>query len=40
VPGYVYWIVSGAGAGDARAWRLRDDRTGFDEVSIVTRGDG
>src|SRR5688572_13268689 len=37
VPGYVYWIVSGSG--DVRAWRLRDDRTGFDEVDVVTRDD-
>ena len=37
VPGYVYWIVSGSG--DVRAWRLRDDRTRFDEVDVVTRDD-
>ena len=37
VPGYVYWIVSGSG--EVRAWRLRDDRTQFDEVDIVTRDD-
>jgi desampylase len=37
LPGYVYWIVSRSG--DLRAWRLRDDRTQFDEVDAVTRGD-
>ena len=37
IPGYVYWIVSRSG--DLRAWRLRDDRTRFDEVDVVTRGD-
>jgi desampylase len=37
VPGYVYWIVSRSG--DVRAWRLRADRTGFDEVDVVTRDD-
>jgi desampylase len=37
VPGYVYWIVSRSG--ELRAWRLRDDRTRFDEVEVVTRGD-
>src|SRR5688500_18712083 len=34
VPGYVYWIVSRSG--EVRAWRLRDDRTQFDEVDFVT----
>jgi desampylase len=37
LPGYVYWIVSGTGA--VRAWRLREDRTQFDEVDVVTHGD-
>ena len=37
LPGYVYWIVSRSG--ELRAWRLRDDRTRFDEVDVVTRGD-
>jgi proteasome lid subunit RPN8/RPN11 len=37
VPSYVYWIISGSG--DVRAWRLRDDRSRFDEVDVVTRGD-
>jgi len=31
VPGYIYWI---AGGEDVRAWRLREDRSGFDEVMI------
>ena len=30
VPGYLYLILSGNG--DARAWRLREDRSAFDEV--------
>jgi desampylase len=37
LPGYVYWIVSSSG--ELRAWRLRDDRTRFDEVDVVTRAD-
>jgi len=31
LPGYIYLIVPAEGA--ARAWRLREDRSGFDEVS-------
>lgn len=37
VPGYHYWIAARSGA--VRAWRLRDDRSGFDEVDIASRGD-
>jgi proteasome lid subunit RPN8/RPN11 len=35
-PWYSYVIVpaAAAGAGEPRAWRLRDDRTGFDEQEI------
>ena len=29
VPGYIHLIVAGT---EARAWRLRHDRSGFDEV--------
>jgi proteasome lid subunit RPN8/RPN11 len=36
VPGYQYWIASRS---DVRAWRLRDDRSGFDEVDIASRDD-
>jgi desampylase len=36
LPGYVYWIASRT---EVRAWKLRDDRTCFDEVSIATRDD-
>jgi proteasome lid subunit RPN8/RPN11 len=32
VPGYVYLIVDGA-RGDVRCWRLRVDRSGFDELT-------
>lgn len=32
VPGYTYWI---AARHEVRAWRLRDDRSGFDEVAIA-----
>ncbi|MGQ0563031.1 MAG: Mov34/MPN/PAD-1 family protein [Gemmatimonadota bacterium] len=38
LPGYIYWIASSEG--EVRAWRLREDRSGFDEVSITNRGDG
>ena len=38
LPGYVYWIASRTG--EVRAWRLRDDRTAFDEVEVATRDDG
>lgn len=31
-PGYVYVIVDAA-AGSVRAWRLHDDRSGFDELA-------
>jgi desampylase len=37
LPGYVYWIASRRG--EVRAWRLRDDRSRFDEVSIATHDD-
>lgn len=37
-PGYVYWIASQGG--EVRAWRLRDDRTAFDEVDVAARDDG
>jgi proteasome lid subunit RPN8/RPN11 len=32
VPGYIYLIVTNEG--DLRAWRLRPDRSGFDEVLV------
>lgn len=32
LPGYIYLIASGAG--DVRAWLLREDRSCFDEVEI------
>lgn len=32
VPGYIHVIASRSGA--VRAWRLRDDRTGFDEMDL------
>ncbi len=36
-PGYVYLIVGRGHAGaEARAWRLRQDRRAFDEVSMRT----
>jgi proteasome lid subunit RPN8/RPN11 len=31
VPGYLYLVVGAVG--EIRAWRLRDDRSGFDELS-------
>lgn len=31
VPGYIYWIAAHK---QIRAWRLREDRSGFDEVMI------
>ncbi|MGQ0815056.1 MAG: Mov34/MPN/PAD-1 family protein [Gemmatimonadota bacterium] len=37
VAGYIYWIASRTGA--VRAWRLREDRSGFDEMSIAHRDD-
>jgi desampylase len=37
LPGYIYLIVSPSER--ARAWRLRDDRSGFDEIEIDERGD-
>lgn len=33
LPGFVYVIV--AAGGDVRAWRLRDDRTAFNEVDLT-----
>jgi proteasome lid subunit RPN8/RPN11 len=38
LPGYIYLILSAQDG--ARAWRLRDDRSGFDEVSGFTGGNG
>ena len=32
LPGFLYWIASRAGV--VRAWRLRDDRSCFDEVTL------
>ncbi len=37
LPGYIYLIVPGSGA--ARAWRLRPDRSGFDEIEQFIRDD-
>lgn len=37
VPGYLYLIA--ARAGELRAWQLRDDRSGFDEIDLATRDD-
>jgi proteasome lid subunit RPN8/RPN11 len=41
-PWYTYVIieVNARRAGQCRAWRLRDDRTGYDPVAIVADGDG
>lgn len=36
LPGYIYLI---AARNDLRAWQLRDDRSGFDEVSLADRDD-
>ena len=32
VPGYTYWIATRQ---EVRAWRLRDDRSGFDEAVLT-----
>lgn len=36
-PGYLYLIQTATGGepGEVRGWRLRDDRSGFDEVEVV-----
>lgn len=33
VPGYIHVIASRTG--EVRAWRLRDDRSGFDEIDLA-----
>ena len=33
LPGYLYVIID-VGRGEVRCWRLRDDRSGFDELSL------
>lgn len=38
VPGYIHII--GSRSGEVRAWRLRDDRTGFDEINLANRDNG
>ena len=38
VPGYIYVIA--ARSGELRGWRLREDRSGFDEVALSNGDNG